>query len=99
MRGNLGKIRLLICCVSICIPLILTSCTSMKNFRTSTQVDLEKAPYYHGRVFSQINTPGITIGHLPVILDRIADTPQIRDTWQTVLFELKYPLKFNNLYV
>lgn len=63
---------------------LLIVCTAIQNMRTSTEVVIEKPPYYRGRL-SRLNLEDIHIGHLPIVLDiRTSDNETI-DIWQELI--------------
>ena len=69
--------------IPICI-VSLIGCAAMQNMRSSTEVVVEKPPYYHGRL-SKLNLANARIGHLPVVLDiRTADEKTV-GVWRELL--------------
>ncbi len=71
--------------IVISIFLLITGCA---GFRTSTQVTVEKPPYYYKRTFSSINLKSARVGHLPVVLDRMTYNEKDYDLWKTLLGEI-----------
>ena len=71
-------------CIAIVFMITLAGCAAIQNMRTSTEVVIEKPPYYKGRL-SNLNMDDAHIGHLPIVLDiRTSDNETI-GIWQDLI--------------
>lgn len=87
MKSTYSRMQTTIHLIALSAMFIIVGCAAMKGFRTSTEITLEKPPYYHGNV-SILNLKNAKIGHLPIILDQRIDRTGTNDLWQKLLDEM-----------
>ncbi len=76
--------RVIVGCVLMGFLLTLFGCAAMKQMRFSTQVILDKPPYYW-KSFSKLETQGLTVGHLPVMVDNVTYRSETGADWRPLI--------------